>query len=210
MLARLGLALVGLSSLLSSGCASMYGTHPQDMTVPEHQEAARNDAAAAARAYLAAEAGGRGSGSARVQAGELQGRSAEHAAAAEARLQQVTSACAVESGPGLARLEVRSVERVTVYRPTGKGSAPERLVGVRIVGQARTGESLGAAASALRCEAERGAAGLARDPASPLSVPSATATVEEAPPRVVVEVRSADPGAAQEILRRATGLVAWR
>jgi hypothetical protein len=211
---KITMAGFALSSLLftTSGCAALNRTRPEDMTVPEHRDAARQDATGSEQASPAAQAGGRTAVQNRIRAESLRSQSTEHAAAADARIEQVNELCQESgAGAGLETLSVASVEPLVeadVPRElrNGKGYYPEHLKGARIVSLAPAGQSPGSLAAALRCEAARASSGIDETPESPLTVKSATATVRQRASSVVLEVRSKDSRAAEEILRRARRL----
>jgi hypothetical protein len=210
---NLSFTSVALSSFLftGAGCAAINQTRPQDMTVPGHEEAARKDAAdAEALSQNPRVGGGRGGSPRAVVAESLRERSAEHAAAAKARLEQVGETCKTTGGPvGIRSLSVTSVE--PIVEPdvpkafqSGKGYYPERLKGARITGQLSGVAEPGAVADELRCDVAQAAAGIDTDGSSnPLAVESAATTIKTSRSSVVVEVRSRNATEAAEILRRA-------
>jgi len=214
MLPKIPMAGVALSSLLftSSGCAASNRTRPEDMTVAEHREAARKDASASERASRSARAGGRSALSNRMLAESLSSRSAEHAAAADARVKQVSDLCqGTESIPALEAASITSIQPIVeADAPRSRGYLPVSLKGARIFTWAPAGLPADSLAAALRCEAARAGSGLDADSRSPLTVNTASSTVIQKGSRVVLEVRSKDVRAAEEIVRRARLLASAR
>jgi hypothetical protein len=148
----------------------------------------------------------------RAAADELLSRSAQHAEAADARLEDVDRACGpsdvgltLETVPIISAEPIVEADAAAKYR-SGRGHYPERLKGARINIRAPAGTPRDSVVSALRCEAARDSAGLGASPDSPLTVGSATTTVEQRTVSVMVEVRSEEPRSADEILRRARRL----
>lgn len=206
-------AALALSLPALSGCAAVTRTRPGDMTVPEHEAAARVDAAAAERSAAAASSVGRGGAAAAAAATRSRELARRHSAAAQARRDDVARTCEGTDpsarpidGPSIATIEPIREPYVPYGYRAPKGYYPNRLVGARLTlrSSARSATQL---TRDLECEAARVAAGLpSLDPAGPLAVASATASVRAAPPGVVVELRGRDGKAAAEILRRAEAL----
>jgi hypothetical protein len=210
-------ALGGLAaSMTLSGCAAMNKTRPGDMTVAEHEQAARKEASAADEAAQRATVVGRGASYERYSATRHRDLAKEHAAAAERRRAEVAAACegVVFSTP----LDAMKVERVDPIREpnvprklqNGRGYYPERLKGARIVLAPAPGGAPGAMRS-ITCEAARDSAGLdvSSKTRSPFAVRTARATTQAGQNSgVVVEIRSPDEDDAVEILQRAQAIAA--
>ena len=212
-------ALGGLAALMTlSGCAAINKTRPGDMTVPEHEQAARTEARSAGLdADHAARVGaGRSYERYRYAAARHRELAQEHAAAAERRRAEVAAACdgVVHSTPVMAM----KVERVEEIREANvprelrnpRGYYPERLRGARIVLEAPPGGAQSAVRS-IACEAARDSAGLddATARRSPFAVRTARSTAHVGKGSgVIVEIRSPEREDAAEILERAQAIAA--
>lgn len=205
-------ALGGVAAAISlTGCAALNKTRPGDMTIPEHESAARSDAKlseeAAARARVRA---GRTAASERLAANRHRELSNEHAAAAERRRAEVAALCEGTSPRSLAGLRVERVVAITTAQTTKmRGYYPERLKGARLA-VATSGDDAPSLARSITCEAARESAGLATEvnPPSPFAVRTASVTAAPASSGLVVEIRSTDADDAAEILRRSEVLAA--
>lgn len=205
-------ALGAAAAITVSGCAAMNKTRPGDMTVPEHDAAAREEAKRSEEAEGRAAAAGR-TVAYRQEASRHRQLAKDHAAAAEQRRNQVASACDAVAAPApLATLKVERTQPISESSTpralqNGRGYYPERLVGAR-VSVVTSAADAGPVARSITCEAARDSAGLTNpmNPASPFAIRTATATATPASSGVVVEIRSPDEGDAAEILRRAQAL----
>jgi hypothetical protein len=205
------LGVVAVTSL--SACAAINGTRPQDMTVPEHEEAANVEARRSEEAAKAAAAGGRSAEYERYSERRHRRLAREHAAAAEARRREVAATCAdADRSVSLTSLKITRVEPIRendvpkeLRNP--RGFYQERLKGARIALAIDAEMTPAAAAHSVQCDAAREAAQVdAANPASPFAVPTAQAVVRAETPGVVVEVRGDAGEPAKEILRRADDL----
>ena len=196
-----------------SACAAINGTRPGDMTIPEHQEAAQEEARNADEAARRATVIGRGSENERYSAWRHRELAKEHAAAAEQRRQEVAATCSgVTASTPFSAMPLASVEPireadVPPAKRQSRGYNPERLRGARIALAPGGVAAPDAAARAIECEAARVSAGLDRaSPESPFAVRTAKAVVRVADTHLLVEVRGDDRGDAEEILKRAEAL----
>jgi len=206
-------ALGGIAAAVAlSGCAAMNRTRPGDMSVPEHEGAARAEAEMADEAAKRATVVGRGAEYERYSAIRHRDLAKEHAAAAEQRRQDVDAVCSgANASPGFTSMRVTSVEpiREADVAPAGRhprGYYPERLKGARI---AVTPDAIAPtdAVRAIECEAARVSAGMDSSSAdNPLGVRTAKTIVRVANSRLLVEVRGDGGSDAAEILRRAEAL----
>lgn len=210
-------ALGGLAaSMTLSGCAAMNRTRPGDMTVAEHEQAARKEASEADSAAQRATVVGRGASYERYSATRHRDLAKEHAAAAERRRAEVAAACGgvVLSTP----VTAMKVERVDAIREPnvprelqkGKGYYPERLKGARMV-LATAPDGAAGAVRSIACEAARDSAGLdeVANWRSPFAVRTARATAQVTQSSgVIVEIRSPEEDDAVEILHRAQAMAA--
>ena len=211
MLHLIGAKTIALAAALTtfSGCAALNRTRPQDMTIPEHEEASRRDLEKARQATDAAAQGGRSATFNRVSASRHRELAEEHARAAAAAREQATASCSnVTPAAVLRAMRVATVEPIIEREfPFGvrspKGYYPEKLQGARLavlLGEDVAPES---AARAIECQAVRFASGLDPDDgASPLGVRSAKALARAEPPGILIEIRADPDAAAEEILRR--------
>lgn len=206
-------AFSGMAAAVAiSGCAAFNRTRPGDMTVPEHEAAARTEAQEADEAAKRATVVGRGAEFERYSAVRHRNLAKEHAAAAERRRQEVAARCSgVTASTPFSSMHLASVEPireadVPPARRHPRGYYPERLRGARIA-VAPGGVAPAAAARAIECEAARVSAGLdPANPKSPFAVQTAKAIVRVADARLVVEVRGDSRSDAEEILRRVEAL----
>lgn len=210
-------ALGGLAaSMTLSGCAAMNKTRPGDMTVAEHEQAARKEASEADEAAQRATVVGRGASYERYSATRHRDLAKEHAAAAEQRRAEVAAACdgVVISSPFTA-MQVEGVEAIREADTprklqNGRGYYPEHLKGARVALAIPHGDAP-AAVRSIACEAARDSAGLDGDTKarSPFAVRTARATTQVGPNSgVIVEIRSPEEDDAAEILHRAQAMAA--
>jgi hypothetical protein len=198
---------VAVAVITLSGCAAIHGTRPGDMTVPEHEAAAKQDGQSADGAVLAPLVN-RGATSGYVVAAQRRQLAKEHAKAADLRRAEVAAACAGVEHP--ASLGDVRVERVTAIRERdpralvgARGYYPERLKGARVEIAAAPDEAP-SVARAISCDAARESAGLVNDgsPASPFALRTAAVASVPASSRVIVEIRSPNEDDAAQILAR--------
>ena len=203
-------ALGGTAAAVAiSGCAAFNRTRPSDMTIPEHEAAARAEAKEAEEAARRATVVGRGAESERYSAKRHRDLAQEHAAAAEHRRQEVATTCSGVTAPAsLSSMPLTSVEpiweaEVPPARRHPRGYYPERLRGARIA-VAPAGIAPAAAVPAVECEAARISSGLAAAASqSPFAVRTAGTIVRVADARLVIEIRGGNRSDAEEILKRA-------
>ena len=194
-----------------SGCAAINRTRPGDMTIAEHEDAARVETLKADEAAQRATVVGRGAEYERYSTRRHRELAKEHAAAAEQRRQEVAATCSgVTASTPFSSLKFTGVEPireadVPPAKRNPRGYYPERLRGARIT-VAPGGVAPASAARVIECEAERVSAGLEASTESPLAVRSAKAVVRVADTHLLVEVRGDDRGDAEEILKRAEAL----
>lgn len=203
-------ALGGIAAAVAlSGCAAMNRTRAGDMSVPEHEGAARAEAEKADEAAKRATVVGRGAEYERYAAARHRDLAKGHAAAAEERRQDVAAVCSGASAS--TRFTSTRVTRVEPIREADarqhpRGYNPERLRGARI---AVTLDDIAPeeAVRSIECEAARLSAGLDSSSAdNPLGVRTAKTVVRVADSRLLVEVRGDRGFDAEEILRRAEAL----
>jgi hypothetical protein len=205
MLAMKALGAVAAVAALS-GCAAVNRTRPQDMTVPEHEQAAQADLRKSEEASTGAATGARGAAFQRYSAQRHRELAGEHAGAAEARRKEVAAICGeADASKPLAAMKIAAVEPIRERQHYARGYSPNQLKGARIALQ--VDEGVAQAARSVECEAARAAALVGPvDAASPFAVPAATAVVRPQAPGIVVEIRGDSDEVAEEILRRATAL----
>lgn len=194
-----------------TGCAGLGRTRPQDMTVPQHEQAAREDFRKFAEASAAARAGGRTASYERMSAQHHRNLANEHAAAAAVRRKEVDAICAEATRTHLHEMIVANVDPiiendVPKHLRHPRGYYPERLKGARIALKVDEGDQRIAASRSVQCEAALASAGIEPvNAASPFAVRGAKAAVRVQDPGIVVEVRSDERDAAS-VLDRASAL----
>ena len=200
-------ALSGVAAAITlSGCAATNKTRPGDMTIPEHEQAAKTEAKAAEEAARAI-GFGRGAAYAKYSADRHRGYADEHAAAADQRRAEVAATCdGVVMATPLSKMKTERVEAIR-EADVPRNYYPERLKGVRI---AVVTASPAEAACSITCEAARESAGLVAESgnSSPFAIGTARTTARPADTGVVVEIRSPDEDDAAEIVRRAVAMSA--
>jgi hypothetical protein len=208
-------ALGGAAAFALSGCATVGGTRPGDMTIPEHEQAAAVEQKKADAAPEGRTIQGHGPAwgvQSRARHLEL---AKKHAQAAELRRAEVAATCEGVTAPlAFASMRVEHVEAIreaTVppERRSSRGYYPEYLKGARVALSVTEGATAAATARSVQCEVARVSSGMEEaSPASPLAVRTARANVALADSGLVVEIRSADSKDAAEILRRAEAMAA--
>lgn len=195
-----------------TGCAALDRTRPHDMTVAEHERAAREGQAKAAAAVEQARGGGRGAPWQRSVARRQASLSTEHAEAARQLEREVTAACpagterlpAVLSELPVSRVEPIREAEVPPSLRSGRGYYPERLRGARLLLSqgAPDRDVLVAALGCAHFQALAGTVG-AEARSSPFVIRGAKLTVAERDRLLSVEIRAPRTREASEVLRRA-------